>query len=89
MSDSPEDLSVLLTSSARVAMVSASLVRGLDDGVGQFLRAPDHQVDDRERLLGESFGDAVEPRRHHVFEAGRDLGEFLADVIGLEIEAAR
>ena len=63
------------------------LARGFDDGFGQFLRSSDHQVDDGERLLGERFGDPVEPSGHHIFQAGRDLGEFLADVIGLEIEA--
>ena len=63
------------------------LVRGFDDGFGQFLRSSDHEVDDGERFLGERFGDPVEPGGHHIFEAGSDLGEFLADVIGLEIEA--
>ena len=62
------------------------LARRIDDGVGQFLRTPDHQIDDRERLLGEAFGDAVEALDHHVFDAARDFGEFLADVIGLEVQ---
>ena len=71
MSNSPDALSVLLTSSARVAIVSASWLEVSMMGVGQLLRAPDHHVDDRQRLLREAFGDAVEPRRHHVFEAAR------------------
>ena len=62
------------------------LARGFDDGVGELLRPPDHQIDHRERFLGEIFGNPVEPGIHHVFEAGGDFGEFLADVIGLKIK---
>ena len=32
------------------------------------------------------FGDAVEALDHHVFDAARDFGELVADVIGLEIQ---
>ena len=50
------------------------------------MRAAHHQVDDRQRFLGEAFGDALEPSRHHVFEPGHDLGEILADMVGLEVQ---
>ena len=63
------------------------LARGVDDRVREFLRAADHHVDHGERFLREIVGHAVEPRRHHVFQAAGDLGEFLADMVGLEIEA--
>ena len=87
MSDSPEVFSVLLTSSARVAIVSASWLEVSTMASVSSCDASDHQIDDGERFLGEDFGDPVESRGHHVFEAGGDFGEFLADVIGLEIEA--
>ena len=87
MIDLPDALIVLLTSSARVAIVSASWLDVFDDRVGQLLRASDHHVDDRQRFLGKAFGDPIEPRRHHVFEAAGDFGKFLADVVGLEVQA--
>ena len=42
---------------------------------------------DRRRLLREALGDAVEAHRHHVLQIGGDLGELVADVVGLEIQA--
>ena len=99
MSDSPDAFSVLLTSSARVAIVSA---RRLDVSMMFSVRScarvvklsvsscerPTHHVEDRQRFFREAFGDAIEPRRHHVFQAAGDFGELLGDVVGLEIEAA-
>jgi hypothetical protein len=38
-------------------------------------------------ILREAVGDDVETRGHHVLEAAGDLGKFLADMIGLEIQA--
>ena len=71
------------------------LARCIDDRVGEFLgrksailRAPDHVSTIAERFLRKALGDAVEPRRHHVFQTACDLGEFLADVVGLEIQVA-
>ena len=62
------------------------VVAGLHHELGELLRAVGHHVEDRRRLLGEAFGHAVEPDRHHVLEVGGDLGEFVADVIGLEVQ---
>ena len=62
------------------------MVAGLDHEVGELLGAAGHHVEDADRLLREALGHAVEPHRHHVLEVGGDLGELVADVVGLEIE---
>ena len=60
------------------------LVAGLDHEIGHLLRAVVHQIEDRLGFLREALGHLIEPRRHHVLQVGGDLGEFVADVIGLE-----
>ena len=62
------------------------LVAGLDHDLGELLGAAGHHVEDRRRLLREAVGDAVEPHRHHVLQVGGDLGELVADMVGLEIQ---
>ena len=87
MIDLPDALSVEIDLLGARRDRLGKLARGVDDRVGQLLRAADHHVDDGQRLFREVVGHAVEPRRHHVFEAAGDLGEFLADMVGLEIQA--
>ena len=62
------------------------LVAGLDHELGELLGAAGHHVEDGRRLLREAVGHAVEPDRHHVLQVGGDLGELVADVVGLEVE---
>ena len=62
------------------------LISGLDREVRHLLRAIGHHIQYRRGLLGEALGDALEPHRHHVLKIGSDLGELIADVIGLEIQ---
>ena len=38
-------------------------------------------------LLREALRDLVEPRRHHLLQAGGEVGELVVHVLGLEIEA--
>ncbi len=61
-------------------------VAGVDHHVGEFLRPVGHHVEDGARLLREAFGHAIEPHRHHVLQVGGDLGELVADVVGLEVQ---
>ena len=97
MSDSPEALSVELTSSARIAMVSASwLDVSMMASLSSWARPETRSATSWERpiirsTIASDFSEkpsvnSFEPRRHHVFESGHDLGEILADVIGLEVQ---
>ncbi len=62
------------------------LVAGIDHELGELLSAARHHVEDGRRLLREAVGDAVEADRHHVLQVGGDLGELIADVVGLEVQ---
>ena len=86
-SESPVERSVVFTSSARAAMVSAMLAAGLGERVGELLRAARHGFDGDGRLLREALRHLVEPRGHHLLQAGGELGEFVVHVVGLEAEA--
>ena len=86
MSKSPVVLSELLTSSTRLEIELGKLIAGLDDDLGQLLRAAGHHVEDGRGLLREAVGDAIKPDRHHVLQIGGDFRELVADVIGLEVE---
>ena len=99
MSDSPDAFSVLLTSSARVAIVSA---RRLDVSmmfsVRSCARVVKLSVSSCERPLimstiASDFSEKPSVTRSSravimCFQATGDLGELLGDVVGLEIEAA-
>ena len=60
-SKSPVFFRVLLTSSTRLEMVSASRLPVSTTELGELFRAIGHHVQDRLRFLREPFGDAVEP----------------------------
>ena len=80
-------LSVELTSSTRLEIVVGELVAGIDDELGELLRAAGHHVEDRAPTSARSRRSTRSSRdRHHVLEVGGDLGEFVADVVGLEVE---
>ena len=79
-------LSVVLTSSTRLPIASARLLPVSTTRSVELLGAAGHHVEDADRLLREALGHAVEPHRHHVLEVGGDLGELVADMVGLEIE---
>ena len=85
-SELPVFLSVLFTSSTRLEIVSASRLPVSTTSSVSSCGAVGHHVEDRRRLLREALGHAVEPHRHHVLQIGGDLGELVADVIGLEVE---
>ena len=59
----------------------------IGDGVGELLRAARHGFDGDRRLLREALRNLVEPRAHHLLQAGREIGELVVHVFGLEIEA--
>ncbi len=61
--------------------------RGVDDRIGKFARARSHHLDDRSRFFGETVGDAIEIAHHHLRQVGGEFREFLADMVGLEIQA--
>jgi len=101
---------VLLTSSARVAIISASwLDVSMTRSVSSWDRVLTRSVSSWERLTIVStiswerpcimsttasdfsekpLGDVIEPRRHHVFEAARDLDEILAEWSVLKLRLA-
>ena len=60
---------------------------GIGDGVGELLRAARHVLDGDRRFLREALRDLIEARGHHLLQAGRQVGELVVDVVGLEIEA--
>src|SRR5262245_54765739 len=62
------------------------LVAGLDHEVGQLLRTVAHQIENLGGLLREALGHMIEPLRHRALDVVGDLGELVADVIGLEIK---
>ena len=86
-SESPVDFSVELTSSPVVAIGLRQPAGGVDQRLGDLLRAVFHQLHDRGGLLREALRDLVEAAFHHLREVGGELGEFLGDVVGLEVEA--
>ncbi len=88
-SESPVAFSVELTSSMRLAIDSVEVIAGLDHELGELLRAAGHHVENGGGLLREAVGHAVEPHRHHVLQVGGDLGELVADMVGLEIQRRR
>jgi hypothetical protein len=77
-------LRVCFTSSTRLEMVSASwLPVSITRSVISCERVFISSTIDSD-FLREALGHLIEPRRHHAAEVGGDLGEFVADVIGLE-----
>ena len=62
------------------------LVAGIDHEVGQLLRATAHQIENFGGLLPEIPRHFFEPLGHRALDIGGDLGELVADVIGLEVE---
>src|SRR5262249_59168900 len=54
--------------------------------VGQLLRTTAHQIENFRGLLPETPRHFFEPLGHRALNIGGDLGEFVADVIGLEVE---
>ena len=63
------------------------LAAGLGEGVVELLRAARHGFDGDGGLLREALRDLVEPGGHHLLQAGGEVGEFVVDIVGLEIEA--
>jgi hypothetical protein len=60
---------------------------GVDQHVGELLGAVLHHLNDIHGLVGEALRHLVEAAFHHLREVGRELGELLGDVVGLEVEA--
>ena len=85
-SESPVVLSVEFTSSTRLEMVSASwLPVSTTSSVSSCVRSVIMSRIAADFCAKPSV-DAVEPHRHHVLQVGGDLGELVADVVGLEIQ---
>ena len=62
-------------------------VAGFGQRVGEGLRARAHRFDGGGRLLREAVRDLVEAAAHHLLQADGELGEFVVDVLALEVEA--
>jgi hypothetical protein len=85
---SPLDLSAALTASAR-APISSARCALLDERVAELLRTAGHILDGAGGLLREALRHLIEAGGHHLLQARRHVGEFVVDVIGLEVEALR
>ena len=63
------------------------LAAGLRERVVELLRAAGHGFDGDGGLLREALRDLVEPGGHHLLQPAAEVGEFVVDIVGLEIEA--
>ena len=86
-SESPVDFSVEFTSSPVVAIVSASRLEVSTSVSVICCERSSISCTIAERLLREALRHLVEAAVHHLREIGRQLGELLGDVVGLEVQA--
>ncbi len=79
----------------RVDLVGASgnrirhMLAGVGDCRAELLGARRHLLDGDGGLLREALRHLIEPRRHHLLQAGGEVGEFVVHVLGLEGQARR